>query len=167
MSGPLLQRLATDALQAASIGKALPALAASVPKMIPDGSTATRRCSIHDEPRIDAQSKLRCISRQRTPLPNKPQKQLRHGACAPAGESKETFPSQSLPSLRSTFGELGDLHPERSSEQDLGRFSPGPFSTFPTSPATSLGHSFSLNTNPPSSPPDGHRALSPQSLDAV
>jgi hypothetical protein len=77
--------------------------------------------------------------------------------------SLRTLFHQSLSSLRSTFGELGDLHPERPSEQDLGRVSPGPLPTFPTSPATSLGHSFSLDTNPPSSPPDGHRALSPQS----
>ncbi|KAG7403580.1 hypothetical protein Forpe1208_v016170 [Fusarium oxysporum f. sp. rapae] len=163
MRGPLLQRLAADALQAVSIATASPSLAPSVPEMIPDKSTATRHCSIHDEPPIDIPFAPRVIPPRRVPLPDRPQRRLRHGVRALAGESKDTLPSQSLPSLRSTFGELGDLHPERPSEQDLGRVSPGPFSTFPTSPAASLGYSFNLNTNPPSSPPDGYRALSPHS----
>ncbi|RYC80404.1 hypothetical protein BFJ63_vAg16716 [Fusarium oxysporum f. sp. narcissi] len=51
---------------------------------------------------------------------------LHHGVRAPAGKSKETLPSQPLPSLRSTLGELRDLPPERPSEQDLGRSRPGP-----------------------------------------
>ncbi|EXK26541.1 hypothetical protein FOMG_16866 [Fusarium oxysporum f. sp. melonis 26406] len=162
MSGPLLQRLATDALQAASIMKSLPSLAASIPTKIRDKSTATRRCSDHVEPPIDTQSKLR-YSRQRTPLPNKPQRRLRHEACTPAGESKETLPPQSLPSLRSTFGELRDVHLERPSEQDLDRVPPGLSSTFPTSPVANLGHGSSLNTSLPLSPRSllgGYRTLS-------
>ncbi|TVY62358.1 Krueppel-like factor 11 [Fusarium oxysporum f. sp. cubense] len=91
---------------------------------------------------------------------------LHHGVRALAGKSKETLPSQSLPSLRSTLGELRDLPPERPSEQDLGRSRPGPSSTFPPSPAANLGHKFSLTTNLPSSPrsaPDRYRTLSSHS----
>ncbi|KAL5592537.1 hypothetical protein FOBRF1_013563 [Fusarium oxysporum] len=91
---------------------------------------------------------------------------LHHGVRAPAGESKETLPSQSLPSLRSTLGELRDLPLERPSEQDLRRPRPGPSSTFPPSPAANQGHRFSLTTNLPSSPrspPDRYRTLSPHS----
>ncbi|KAF5612798.1 transcriptional regulator prz1 [Fusarium sp. NRRL 25303] len=171
MSGPLLQHLAADALQAASIATAPPSLAASVPKTIPDISIPTGQLSIHDEPPINGLSAPRYISGNRVTSPlisssNGPLPPLHHGVRAPAGESKETLPSQSLPSLRSTFGELRDLHPERPSEQDLGRVPPGLSSTFPTSPAANLGHRFSLNTNIPSSPrspPDGYRTLSPHS----
>ncbi|KAF5618135.1 transcriptional regulator prz1 [Fusarium tjaetaba] len=171
MSGPLLQHLAADALQAASIATAPPSLAASVPKTIPDISIPTGQLSIHDEPTINGLSAPRYISGNRVTSPlisssNGPLPPLHHGVRAPAGESKETLPSQSLPSLRSTFGELRDLHPERPSEQDLGRVPPGLSSTFPTSPAANLGHRFSLNTNLPSSPrspPDGYRTLSPHS----
>ncbi|KAF4438942.1 Transcriptional regulator prz1 [Fusarium acutatum] len=171
MSGPLLQHLAADALQAASIATAPPSLAASVPKTIPDISIPTGQLSIHDEPPINGLSAPRYISGNRVTSPlisssNGPLPPLHHGVRAPAGESKETLPSQSLPSLRSTFGELRDLHPERPSEQDLGRVPPGLSSTFPTSPAANLGHRFSLNTNLPSSPrspPDGYRTLSPHS----
>ncbi|KAG9498963.1 hypothetical protein J7337_009774 [Fusarium musae] len=53
MSGPLLQHLAADALQAASIATAPPSLAASVPKTIPDISIPTGQLSIHDEPPIN------------------------------------------------------------------------------------------------------------------
>ncbi|KAH7228576.1 uncharacterized protein BKA55DRAFT_545658 [Fusarium redolens] len=92
---------------------------------------------------------------------------LHLGVRAPAGESKETLPSRSLPSLRSTLGELRNLPPERPSEQDLGRSRPGPSSTFPPSPAANQGHRFSLTTNFPSSPrspPDRYRTLSPHSV---
>ncbi|KAG6988649.1 hypothetical protein FocnCong_v001825 [Fusarium oxysporum f. sp. conglutinans] len=81
MGGPSLQRLAADALQAVSIATASPPLAASVPKMIPDKSTATRQCSIQDEP----PSAPRFTPPQRAPLPDKPQRRLRHGVRALAG----------------------------------------------------------------------------------
>ncbi|KAF4456915.1 Transcriptional regulator prz1 [Fusarium austroafricanum] len=170
MSGPLLQHLAADALQAASLATAPSALAASVPKTIPDISIPTGQLSIHDEPTINGVSAPRYISGNRVtspliPSPNGPLPPLHHGVRVSAGES-ETLPSQSLPSLRSTFGELRDLPPERPTEQDLGRAPPGPSSTFPTSPAGNLGHRFSLATNLPSSPrspPDGYRTLSPHS----
>ncbi|KAK2687652.1 hypothetical protein QWA68_014221 [Fusarium oxysporum] len=96
------------------------------------------------------------------PSSNESLSPLHHGVLAPAGEP----PSQSLPSFRSTFGELRDLPPERPFEQDLGRARPGPPSTFPPSPAANLGHRFSLTTNLPSSPrspPDRYRTLSPHS----
>ncbi|KNB08806.1 hypothetical protein FOXG_20064 [Fusarium oxysporum f. sp. lycopersici 4287] len=135
------------------------------------GKSNRHKLSIHDEPSINGLSAPRYISGNRVTSPlisssNGPLPPLHHAVRAPAGESKETLPSQSLPSLRSTFGELRDLHPERPSEQDLGRVPPGLSSTFPTSPAANLGHRFSLNTNLPSSPrspPDGYRTLSPHS----
>jgi hypothetical protein len=92
MGGPSLQRLAADALQAVSIATASPPLAASVPKMIPDKSTATRQCSIQDEP----PSAPRFTPPQRAPLPDKPQRRLRHGVRALAGESKDTLSSVSV-----------------------------------------------------------------------
>ncbi|KAJ9417242.1 hypothetical protein QL093DRAFT_2408563 [Fusarium oxysporum] len=132
---------------------------ASVPKTIPDISIPTGQLSIHDEPSINGLSAPRYISGNRVTSPlisssNGPLPPLHHAVRAPAGESKETLPSQSLPSL------------QRPSEQDLGRVPPGLSSTFPTSPAANLGHRFSLNTNLPSSPrspPDGYRTLSPHS----
>ncbi|KAM0247331.1 hypothetical protein ACHAP5_004192 [Fusarium lateritium] len=56
MSGPLLQHLAADALQAASLATAPPSLAASVPKTIPDISIPTGQLSIHDEPPTTSRS---------------------------------------------------------------------------------------------------------------
>jgi hypothetical protein len=99
------------------------------------------------------------------PSPNGALPPLHHGVRAPAGESKETLPSQSLPSLRSTLGELRDLPAEPLSERDIGRVHPGPSSTFPTSPAGSLGYRFTLTNLPPSSrsPPDESRTLSTHS----
>ncbi|KAF4963421.1 hypothetical protein FSARC_8570 [Fusarium sarcochroum] len=171
MSGPLLQHLAADALQAASLATAPPSLAASVPKTIPDISIPTGQLSIHDEPPINAIPTARYVSGNRVTSPiipssSGPLPPLHHGVRVPTGEPKETLPSQSLPSLRSTFGEIRDLAPERLSEHDLGRAPSGPSSTFPTSPAGNLGPRFSLTTNLPSSPrspPDGYRTLSPHS----
>ncbi|KAK7583420.1 hypothetical protein V3481_012708 [Fusarium oxysporum f. sp. vasinfectum] len=91
------------------------------------------------------------------PLSNESLSPLYHGVRAPAGEP----PSQSLPSFRSTFGELRDLPPERPSEQDLGHARPGPSSTFPNSRAGSLGHKTTNLLSSPHSPPDGYRASSP------
>jgi hypothetical protein len=171
MSGPLLQHLAADALQAASLATAPPSLAASVPKTIPDISIPTGQLSIHDEPPTTSVSAPRYISGNRVASPliapsSGPLPPLQHGVCAPAGETKETPTSQSLPSLRSTFGDFRELAPERLSEPDLGRVPSGPSPTFPTSPVGNLGHRFSLTTNLPSSPrspPEGYRTLSPHS----
>ncbi|KAM0471552.1 hypothetical protein ACHAP7_009072 [Fusarium lateritium] len=171
MSGPLLQHLAADALQAASLATAPPSLAASVPKTIPDISIPTGQLSIHDEPPTTSVSAPRYIPGNRVASPlippsSGPLPPLQHGVCVPAGEIKETPTSQSLPSLRSTFGDFRELAPERLSEPDLGRVPSGPSSTFPTSPVGNLGHRFSLTTNLPSSPrspPDGYRTLSPHS----
>ncbi|KAM0358075.1 hypothetical protein ACHAO7_000529 [Fusarium culmorum] len=146
MSGPSLRHLAAGALQAASIATAPSTLAAAVPKTIPDISIPTGQLSIHDEPPVTALSTSRYVSTNRvtSPLipPSGPLPPL-HGVRAPVGESKETIPSQSLPSLRSTFGELRDLAPEHLPEQELGRVPSGPSSTFPASPAGNIGHRFS------------------------
>ncbi|KAF5019765.1 hypothetical protein F66182_8202 [Fusarium sp. NRRL 66182] len=174
MSGPLLQHLAADALQAASLAAPSQALRASIPKTIHDISIPTGQLSIHDDPPVAGVPAPRYASGNRVTSPpiassNVPLPPL-HGARAPKGESKETLPSQSLPSLRSTFGELRDLPPERPPEQDLARAPSGPSSSFPTSPAASLGPRFSLSTNIPSSPrspPDGYRTLSPHSATGV
>ncbi|KAJ4264724.1 hypothetical protein NW762_004967 [Fusarium torreyae] len=171
MSGPLLQHLAADALQAASLATAPPSLAASVPKTIPDISIPTGQLSIHDEPPINAPPASRYVSGTRVTSPlipsaSGPLPPLHHGVRVPTGEPKEAMPSQSLPSLRSTFGEIRDLAPERLPEHDIGRAPSGPSSAFPTSPAGNLGPRFSLSTNLPSSPrspPDGYRTLSPHS----
>ncbi|KAF5673074.1 transcriptional regulator prz1 [Fusarium heterosporum] len=167
ITAPSLQHLAADALQAASLATAPPSLAASVPKTIPDISIPTGQLSIHDEP----PSAPRYVPGNGVASPlnapsSGPLPPLQHGVCAPAGEIKEIPISQSLPSLRSTFGDFRELAPERLSEPDLGRAPSGPCSTFPTSPAGNLGHRFSLATNLPSSPrspPDGYRTLSPHS----
>ncbi|KAG7403274.1 Transcriptional regulator prz1 [Fusarium oxysporum f. sp. rapae] len=166
MSGPLLQHLAADALRAASLATEPPALAASVPKMIPDISIPTGQLSIHDEPPINSVSAPGYISGNRAtspPIPsaNGPLPPLHHGVRTPTCKSKDT-----LPSLRSFLGELRDLPPERPTEQDMGRVPSRPSSTFPTSPAGNLGYRFSLTTNLPSSPrspSDGYRTLSPHS----
>jgi hypothetical protein len=92
---------------------------------------------------------------------------LRHGVCAPAGEVEETLKSQSLPSLRFTFGDFRELAPGRLSEPDLGRASSGLPLTFLTSTAGNLGNWISLTTNLPSSPcspPDECRTLSLHSV---
>ncbi|KAI6757395.1 hypothetical protein HG531_003220 [Fusarium graminearum] len=168
MSGPSLRHLAAGALQAASIATAPSTLAAAVPKTIPDISIPTGQLSIHDEPPVTALSTSRYVSTNRvaSPLipPSGPLPPL-HGVRAPVGESKETIPSQSLPSLRSTFGELRDLAPEHLPEQELGRVPSGPSSTFPASPAGNIGHRFSVSTlsSSPCSPPEGYRTLSPHS----
>ncbi|CVL08226.1 uncharacterized protein FMAN_14146 [Fusarium mangiferae] len=98
IGGPLLQHLAAAALQATSTRKALPSLAVQVPTTIPDSSTATRRSSIHGEPPIDTQSKLRYIPSGRTPLPDKPRRRLCHRTRAPAGKPAKTLSSQSVSS---------------------------------------------------------------------
>ncbi|EKJ70539.1 hypothetical protein FPSE_09292 [Fusarium pseudograminearum CS3096] len=168
MSGPSLRHLAAGALQAASIATAPSTLAAAVPKTIPDISIPTGQLSIHDEPPVNALPTSRYVPTNRvtSPLipPSGPLPPL-HGVRAPVGESKETIPSQSLPSLRSTFGELRDLAPEHLPEQELGRVPSGPSSTFPASPAGNIGHRFSVSTlsSSPCSPPEGYRTLSPHS----
>ncbi|RGP69738.1 transcriptional regulator prz1 [Fusarium longipes] len=169
MSGPSLQHLAAGALQAASIATAPSTLTATVPKTIPDISIPTGQLSIHDEPSNAGLPATRYASGNRvtSPLIHSPSVPLPplHGVRASVGESKETLPSQSLPSLRSTFGELRDLAPEHMSEQDLGRAPSGPSSTFPTSPAGNIGHRFSVSnlSSSPRSPPEGYRTLSPHS----
>ncbi|KAF6514205.1 hypothetical protein HZS61_006461 [Fusarium oxysporum f. sp. conglutinans] len=100
MGGPSLQRLAADALQAVSIATASPPLAASVPKMIPDKSTATRQCSIQDEP----PSAPRFTPPQRAPLPDKPQRRLRHGVRALADGRRALSPqSASTPATSASI----------------------------------------------------------------
>ncbi|KAL4725081.1 hypothetical protein ACLX1H_008528 [Fusarium chlamydosporum] len=174
MSRPLLQHLAADALQAASLATAPLALAATVPKTIPDISIPTGQLSIHDDPPITALSSTRYVPGNRVaspliPSPSGSLPPLHHGVRAPVGEPKETPPSQSLPSLRSTLGELRDLAPEYVPEQDLGRAPSGPSSTFPTSPAGNIGHRFSVSNLPssPRSPPEGYRTLSPHSASSA
>ncbi|KAF4455907.1 Transcriptional regulator prz1 [Fusarium austroafricanum] len=136
MSGPLLQHFAADALQAASLATAPSALAASVLKTIPDISIPTGQFPIRDEPTINGVSAPRYISGNRVtspliPSPNGLLPPLHHRIRLPAGESKETLPTQSLPSFRSTFGELRDLLSERPTEQDLGRAPSRPILDFP------------------------------------
>ncbi|KAI1063078.1 hypothetical protein NW752_004744 [Fusarium irregulare] len=170
ISGPLLRHLAADALQAASLATAPASLAATVPKTIPDISIPTGQLSIHDEPPPTSLNPARYTSGNRvtSPLissPSGPLPPLHNGVRAPVGEHKETLPSQSLPSLRSTLGELRDLATEHLPEQDLGRVPSGPSTAFPTSPAGNIGHRFSVSTLPssPRSPPEGYRTLSPHS----
>jgi hypothetical protein len=169
MSEPSLQHLAAGALKAASIATAPSTLVATVPKTIPDISIPTGQLSIHDDPPVTSLPTSRYVSTNRvtSPLIHSPSGPLPplHGVRAPVGESKEALPSQSLPSLRSTFGEIRDLAPEHLSEQELGRVPSGPSSTFPASPAGNIGHRFSVSnlSSSPCSPPEGYRTLSPHS----
>ncbi|KAG8354074.1 hypothetical protein FVEN_g8039 [Fusarium venenatum] len=169
MSGPSLQHLAAGALEAASIVTAPSALAATVPKTIPDISIPTGQLSIHDDPPVTNLPTSRYVSTNRvtSPLIHSPSGPLPplHGVRPPVGESKEALPSRSLPSLRSTFGEIRDLAPEHLPEQELGRVPSGPSSTFPASPAGNIGHRFSVSnlSSSPCSPPEGYRTLSPHS----
>ncbi|KAJ9412375.1 hypothetical protein FOXG_22413 [Fusarium oxysporum f. sp. lycopersici 4287] len=121
-----------------------------------DGNLASGALLIKD-PFVSRYISGNTVTSPRIPSSNESLSPLYHGVRAPAGEP----PSQSLPSFRSTFGELHDLPPERLSEQDLGRARPGPSSTFPNSRAGSLGHKTTNLPSSPHSPPDGYRASLP------
>ncbi|KAL3588090.1 hypothetical protein FPOAC2_13989 [Fusarium poae] len=158
LSGLPLPHLAVGALGAASI--------ATVPKMIPDISIPT------DHPGAFSPT-TRCVSANRVTSPLiessiAPLPPL-HGVHAPVGESKETLPSQSLPSLRSTFGNLRDLAPGNLPKQEVGRIPSGLSSTFFTSPAGSTGHRFNESNLSSSldSPPENYRELPPHSAQST
>ncbi|KAF4956622.1 hypothetical protein FSARC_11527 [Fusarium sarcochroum] len=158
----LLQHLAADALQDASPAPAPSSFAASILQK-------TTHIFISDEPPSHDASTARYRSGNgvSSPLITSSGGHLsppHHGICVPAGEPKEALPSQSLPSLRATFGEIRDLAPERLSEHDLGRAPSGPSSTFPISLADDLGPPSSsirnlLSSHP--SPPRGNWIVSP------
>lgn len=154
MNRPSLRHLAADALQAASLVPISP----SAPRSIAD---ITGQLSIHDESPAGG-THAAYVSAPRVTSPHLassgPLPPL-HGGYVSPGESKE-----SLPSLRSTLGEIRDLGPGRIPEKDLAAPS-GPATSFPaSSPGGNLPR-FSLSTNLPSSPvsPDGFRTLSPHS----
>ena len=75
---------------------------------------------------------------------------LHNGVRKTIGKNKETLSSPSLPSLRSTLGELRDLATEHLPGQDLGCAPSGLSTTFPTSSAGNIGHRFSVSTLPSS-----------------
>ncbi|KAI8397487.1 hypothetical protein FOFC_20759 [Fusarium oxysporum] len=163
---PRQEHLAADALRAASLATEPPALAASVPKMIPDISIPTGQLSIHDEPPINSVSAPGYISGNRATSPPIPSANGPLSRRFIMGFAHQHASLRILSHLFVHFlVELRDLRPERPTEQDMGRVPPGPSSTFPTSPAGNLGYRFSLTTNLPShpSPSDGYRTLSPHS----
>ncbi|KAF4975113.1 hypothetical protein FZEAL_8061 [Fusarium zealandicum] len=160
MSGPSLRHLAADALQVASLTTTPASLSTSVPKSIPDISITTGQLSIHDEPPVISASAPAYVSVARVTSPLLPSS----SGPLPPLHATSREPKGSLPSLRSTFGEIRALAPEGLPEKDFIAPS-GPATAFPSSPAGNRPR-FSLPTNLPSSPtspPDPYRTLSPHS----